>query len=188
MMNSRVRRQLSRGILGHAVVGCALLMLLAAGCNTAPPAADTKAAEDAVRAADAAWSKAAAAQDAAAVGSYYADDATVLPPNAPLITGKDAAQKSWAAMLVPGNSVSWTTEKVSSSTSGDMAYTQGAYTATMAGADGKPMSDTGKYLCVWKKQADGTWKSVEDVWNSDLPAGAPAAAAAPKKAAGKKKR
>ncbi len=180
MMNSCVQ-QLSKGMLGQVAVGCFGMMLLVAGCNTAPPPVDTKAVEDAVRAADTAWSKASVAMDAAAVGSYYADDAVVLPPNGTMVTGKDAAQKAWAAMLVPGNSVAWTTVKVSSSASGDMADTRGTYTATMAGPDGKPMSDTGKYLCVWKKQADGSWKAIEDMWNSDLPAGAPAAAVAPAK-------
>ena len=187
MMNRCVGRQLTGGFLGRAGVGCVLLMLLAAGCNTAPPPVDTKAAEDGVRAASTAWSKAAVARDVATVGSYYADDATVLPPNAPLVTGKDGAQKAWAAMLVPGNSVEWTPVKVAVSASGDMAYDRGTYKATMTEPGGKVMSDTGKYLCVWKKQADGSWKAVEDTWNSDLPAGAPAAAVAPKKRPGKKR-
>jgi uncharacterized protein (TIGR02246 family) len=187
MNNSCVRRQLSGGSLGHAALGCIAMMMLAAGCNTAPPPVDTKGAEDAVRAASTAWSKAAASRDTATVGSYYADDAVVLPPNAPLVTGKDAAQKAWSAMLIPGNSVQWTPVKVAVSSSGDMAYDRGTYTASMTGADGKVMSDTGKYLCVWKKQADGSWKAIEDSWNSDLPAGAPAAEVA-SKAKAKKRR
>lgn len=182
MMNRCVRRQLSGRFLGQAAVGCMAMIMLAGGCNTAPPPVDTKAAEDAVRAASTAWSKAAASMDVATVGSYYADDAAVLPPNAALVTGKDAAQKAWAAMLVPGNSVAWTPVKVAVASSGDMGYDRGTYKATMTGPDGKVMSDTGKYLCVWKKQTDGSWKAIEDTWNSDLPAGAPAAAVAkPKK-------
>ena len=34
---------------------------------------------------------------------------------------------------------------------------------------GKTVNDTGKYVCVWKKQADGSWKAEVDTWNSDLP-------------------
>ena len=34
----------------------------------------------------------------------------------------------------------------------------------------KPVTDRGKYLTVFKKQAAGTWKAVEDMINSDLPA------------------
>ena len=179
MTTGCVRRQFSG--LSLSVCGCFAGLMLVAGCNTAPAPGDTKAAEDAVRAADAAWSKAAIAMDVAAVGSYYADDAVVLPPNMPIVIGKDAAQKAWAAILVPGNSTSWTASTVVSAASGDIVYDQGTYTASMKGPDGKAVPDTGKYLCVWKKQADGSWKAVEDTWNSDLPVAAPAPVAAKKK-------
>jgi ketosteroid isomerase-like protein len=173
------RRQLSG--LGLAMCGCFAGMVLVAGCNSAPPPVDTKAAADAVRAADAAWSKAAGAMDVATVVSYYADDATVLPPNSPIVNGKAAAQQAWATILVPGNSLSWTPTTAVSAASGDIVYTQGTYTASIKGPDGKAVADTGKYLAVWKKQADGSWKAEEDTWNSDLPAVAPAPAAKKKK-------
>ncbi len=73
-----VRRQLS-GL--RVLCGCFAGLMLIAGCNSAPPPVDTKAIEDAVRAADVAWSKAAAAMDVAATNSYYADDAVVMPAN-----------------------------------------------------------------------------------------------------------
>ena len=136
---------------------------------------------------DAQWSKAAGSRDVEAVVSYYADDAIVLPPNAAIVTGKAAAQKAWAAELVPGSSTSWTASTVVASASGDMVYDQGTYSATMAGPGGKPVADKGKYLCVWKKQADGSWKAVADTWNSDMPA-APVAAAPMKKMKKMKKR
>ncbi len=179
MTTSCVRRQLSG--LSLSMCGCFAGLMLVAGCNQAPPPVDTKAAEDAVRAADAAWSKAAGAMDVAGTGSYYADDAVVLPPNMPIVNGKAAAQQQWAAMLVPGNSVSWTASTVTSAASGDLVYVQGTYTASMKGPDGKAMPDTGKYLEIWKKQADGSWKDAVDTWNSDLPAVAAAPATAKKK-------
>jgi ketosteroid isomerase-like protein len=55
--------------------------------------------------------------------------------------------------------------------SGDLAYTQGTYSMTMTDPEGIPATDKGKYLAVWKKQADGGWKVIEDIFNSDLPAG-----------------
>jgi hypothetical protein len=33
-----------------------------------------------------------------------------------------------------------------------------------------PASDQGKYIEIWKKQADGTWKIVRDIYNSDVSA------------------
>jgi ketosteroid isomerase-like protein len=42
---------------------------------------------------------------------------------------------------------------------------------TMSGPKGtKPITDKGKYLTVFKKQADGSWKAVADMINSDTPA------------------
>jgi hypothetical protein len=58
---------------------------------------------------------------AAAATLYYADDAVAMPPNAPAITTKDALQKAWAAMLAPGNSLTWTPSTVTAAGSGDIA-------------------------------------------------------------------
>ena len=114
--------------------------------------------------------KAAQALDANGTVSYYSDDATVMPPNAPAMTDRASEQKAWAAMLVPGAKISWATNKVESAASGDVVYEQGTYSATLPGSDGKWVDDKGKYLGVWKKQTDGSWKEVEDMWSSDLPA------------------
>jgi ketosteroid isomerase-like protein len=54
--------------------------------------------------------------------------------------------------------------------SGDIAYTQGTYSMTMSDPKTKqPVTDKGKYVTVYKKQADGSWKAVSDILNSDLP-------------------
>lgn len=42
-------------------------------------------------------------------------------------------------------------------------------TMTPKTGKGKPMSDKGKYIVVLQKQADGSWKIVRDISNSDLP-------------------
>lgn len=181
MTTGCARRQLSGKMLGQAVCGCFAGLMLVAGCNQAPPPVDTAAAVQAVKDADAAQLKAAQALNAAGVAAYYSDDVTVLCPNQPLVSGKADAQKAWAAMLVPGTQISWAPSKVEVAASGDLAYDQGTYTMSGPGPDGKPMSDKGKYLAVVKKQADGSWKVSEDVWNSDLPAVAPAPAKAKKK-------
>jgi ketosteroid isomerase-like protein len=152
--------------------------VLVAGCNQPPPPVDTAAAVQAVKDADAAQLKSAQALDVAGTISYYADDAMVMPPNQPPASQQSAIQKAWAAMLVPGTKVTWTPNKVVSAASGDIVYDQGTYSATTPGPDGKTVDDSGKYLAVWKKQSDGSWKLEEDTWNSDLPA----VAAAPVKA------
>jgi ketosteroid isomerase-like protein len=166
--------------LRAALCGWAGVLLLAAGCNRQAPV-DTKAAEQAVRDADAQWSKDAAARDLAGVLSFYADDAIVLPPNEAMINTKQAIHDEWAAMLVPGFDLSWTAGKVEAASSGDLMYETGTYTLQMKDAKGNPVTDKGKVLQVWKKQADGSWKAVADMWSSDLPAVAAEAPSAAKK-------
>jgi len=124
----------------------------------------------AVKDADMKWSKAAAAHDLVTVNSYYADDATVLPANEEMITNKAGAQKFWMDHLTANVSVSWTPMYVEAAKSGDLVYDLGSYSMTTKPAKGKkgnPVIDNGKYLAVWKKQADGSWKAEADTWNSD---------------------
>lgn len=143
---------------------------LSCGQRQAPP--DTRAADErAIQAVDDATKRAAQAKDAnAVVDTWYADDGSALYPNAPICTGKEALRKRWAAMLAtPGFSVNWQITKVEVSRSGDLAYTPFTYQMTMQGPDGKPIQDRGKGLAVWKKQSDGSWKGLADIFNSDLP-------------------
>jgi ketosteroid isomerase-like protein len=122
---------------------------------------------------DAEWSKAAGARDVDKTASYYSDDALILPPNIPTINGKQGARAMWQGMFsVPGFGGGWKASKVEVARSGELAYVTGTYELSETDAKGKPMTDKGKYLEVWKKQGDGTWKCVIDMFNSDLPSDA----------------
>jgi ketosteroid isomerase-like protein len=133
-------------------------------------AGDTKA-EQAVRDADDAWSKAAASKDLDKTVSYYSADASVLPPNAPIATTKEAIKMVWGDLLAsPGFVISWKATKVEVAKSGDLGFISGTYEVTMNDASGQPTTDKGKYVEVWEKQADGNWKCGTDTWNSDMPA------------------
>jgi len=156
----------------------AVLMMLAAGCAPAAPP-DTRAQDEAAIAAlEVSWSAALQAKDAAKFISYYAPDAVVMPPNEPTLTTPDAIQKSFTEFLkMPGLNISFKSTAVSVAKSGDMAYSYGTYHLTATGPDGKPMQDNGKYATVWKKQADGSWKSSLDIFNTDTPMAPPPAPA-----------
>jgi len=168
---------ISRGEIGpgfnSVFCGCLALLLLASACNEQTPA-DTRAAdESSIREIEAQWAKTAAAHDLEGSVSYYSDDATVLPPNAPIASGKQAIRAVWASVLGPGASLSWQVSKVEVSRSGDLAYVIGAYQFADKDLQGKPVTDHGKTLEVWKKQADGKWKAVADSFSSDLAPTAP---------------
>jgi len=46
-------------------------------------------------------------------------------------------------------------------------FTSGPYEASYQGPDGAMINEKGKFLCVWRKPADGSWKAVHDMWNTD---------------------
>jgi uncharacterized protein (TIGR02246 family) len=152
-----------------ALRGCVALLVLTSACNR--PTADTLAAdESAVKDADAQWAKTAGANDLDGTVSYYSDDASLLPPNAPIARDKQAIRAVWASLLSPHAAVSWQVTKVDVARSGELAYVIGVYQLTPKDAEGKSLADHGKLLEVWKKQADGKWKTVADIFNSDVPA------------------
>ena len=155
------------------------LAMLALACREkeAAPAPNTRAEDErALRDSDAQWSKAAGAKNVEQFVSFFADDSSELPPNAPMVTGKEAIRK-WASELMaqPGIAVSWQPTKVEVSRTGDIGYELITYQLTVNNPKGKPVTDHGKGLTVWEKQPSGSWKVVADTFNSDLPAAGTAA-------------
>jgi ketosteroid isomerase-like protein len=149
---------------------------LASSCTSAPPPApapppdEHAAAEAAIRAADEEWAQSAAANNVETWLSHYSDDVAVLPPNEPMAVGKNAARKTMEAFLAtPGLKVTWKTQKVEAAKSGELGYVYGTYEMSFKDAKGKPMSDHGKYVEAWRKQSDGSWKCVADIFNTDVP-------------------
>src|SRR5437667_3384624 len=148
--------------------GC--FALLSFGFVGTTSSADTKI-EQTLRDLDAQWSKDAGAKDIDKTVSYYAESAIVMPPNALSATTKEAIRSAWKEMLTsPGAAISWKATKVEVANSGDLACVSGTYEQMMTDASGKPAKDRGKYVEIFKKQTDGTWKVIVDIWNSDLPA------------------
>jgi ketosteroid isomerase-like protein len=122
--------------------------------------------------AEAAWLKAYQAKDAAAAAGFYAPEGAMLTPNRPLITGKAALTKFIAkSFTLQDYDITWHAKKAEVARSGELGYTSGSYEMSFRQARGKFFFDKGKYLMVWRKQSDGTWKVLFDISNSDLPPG-----------------
>lgn len=185
----RFARNFIRGAMG---CGCLAAILLAAGCGTSAPK-DTRAADEAtLRNLDAQWAKSAAAKDVDASVGYYSDDASLLAPNEPIASDKASIRAAWTGMLSPETTLNWQATKVEVAQSSDLAYIMGTYQLTTTDPKAKPLADRGKFVEVWKKQADGSWKTVADIFNSDLaaqppPKAAPTAAKKPGRHHGKRK-
>ncbi len=146
----------------------ATLALLAAGCA---PQVDLEAERTALLTADEAWSQSAADLDG--FMSFVADDASILPFDAPIATGKEAIRAVFSALSsAPGFALSWSATGAEVSRAGDLGYTYGPYELSFQDAEGNPVVSQGKSLVVWKKQPDGQWKVVADMFNRGAPAGA----------------
>jgi ketosteroid isomerase-like protein len=129
---------------------------------------DTAALQDSLRQADQAWSEASATLDGHM--NYVMDNAVILAPNQPMMSGKDAIRKEMEEMYqMPGFTVKWEPKTVEVAGSGDLGYTMGSYKLTWNDTTGNQMTDTGKYLSIWKMQDDGSWKVSADMFNSDMP-------------------
>ena len=150
---------------------CIGLLVLTAACTSTAP--DTRQADiKAVKGVEAAWVDDIATKDVDKFAGYYSDDASLLMPNAPIITGKENIKAALKPMLAdPNFALTFESTQAEASKGGDFVYTVGTYSMTMSRPKDKtPVTDKGKYLTVFKKQADGSWKAVADMISSDMPA------------------
>jgi len=154
--------------------------LLLAGCagsgGSAPSAGETaKAHDDAVQAlkdTEAAWVNDIRSKDVEKWVSYYTDDASLLMVNAPVATGKDAIRNMLGPLMSdPAFALQFSASRVEVAASNDLGFTQGTYSMTMTDPKRKkPVTEKGKYVTVFRRLPDGSWKSVEDTALADGPA------------------
>jgi ketosteroid isomerase-like protein len=148
-----------------------VLGMLLSACQ--PQGSDSEAATDAeyeapdFAAMNEAYGAAMSSGDAEALGMLYAEEAVSMPPNEPSLVGKasivaDAAE-GFAAM-----SSSLTSQSEGSYLMGDVAVEWGTYSfsGTMVDSD-VTVSQDGKYVAIYERQADGSWKIVRDIWNAN---------------------
>jgi uncharacterized protein (TIGR02246 family) len=156
----------------------AVCVVLLGGCRSADsrpsgagdtPAELSSADRAAIRAADSSFAAAANAGDVDALVAVYARDASLLPPNLPPQKGQSAIRSFWAGFL---NAYTVKFEIASDTIEGrgDLAYNTGhfRFTAVPKAPSSPGVADEGKFLEVLKKQSDGSWKYVVDMYSSNL--------------------
>ena len=103
--------------------------------------------------------------DAAGMADLYTDDGQVLPPNSDFVTGKEAIQSFWQALMDMGFKEA-KMDIVELEERGNLAFEVSKY--TLKGEEGQVL-DQGKYIVIWKQEG-GQWKLHRDIFNSSLPA------------------
>jgi uncharacterized protein (TIGR02246 family) len=126
---------------------------------------------EAIKATEQQWNKDFQAENVDVVVAHYADDATLMAPGMAHATGKAAIRSALKDMMSDGSfSLHFQARRVEVARSGDMGFSEGAYTMTVTDpATKKPIHDKGSYVTTYRKQADGSWKAVSDIATSEVP-------------------
>ncbi len=138
-----------------------LLVFLFASCaTTSPSGVDTT-----IRGLADTFDSQMRAGNTAGFMALYAEDAVLMPPNAPAFNGRAAVQQFWSGLLAAGGTdVDLIVDDIQ--VSGDIAVDRGRYEVT------KPFRDSGKYVVIWRNRG-GKWLITHDIFNSNLAAPAP---------------
>jgi len=110
--------------------------------------------------------KAAAERGSQGYMSYYAEDAAELPNGTDMFRGKESIAKTMGFLDDKNNRLTWKPVYADMAASGDLGYTYGTFEFRSRDKDGKPTVEYGKYVSIWKKQKDASWKVVMDMGNS----------------------
>ena len=97
----------------------------------------------------------------AGFAAWFAGDGVALGNGVAPLVGSVAIAKSanWSPRDYP---LTWTPTDALMSPSGDMGYTWGHFEGHSKDANGNPVTTTGRYITIWRKQTDGSWKVVLD--------------------------
>jgi ketosteroid isomerase-like protein len=146
-----------------------LCLLCLAGSLRAQAPADTTAAASGIAASSSAFSRAFERGNAAAMADQYVEDATLIPPNGRMITGREAILAFWTPRNPDFRTLahSLTTDRLE--VVGDVAVEVGTWRQEGQLRDEAARESAGRYLVVWRRQPDGVWKMQFDSWTAPFP-------------------
>jgi len=150
--------------LGILLAGVAGILITACAKK-----ADVEAELEKIMKTDKEWSSLASeGRDIDRIVSFWADDAIVYPPGAPPVNGKNAIrQYVTQSFKIPGFSIGWESSEIIVAKSRDFAYAVGKNHVTFNNSEGNRTTINGRGVTVWRKEADGSWKCIIDIWNEE---------------------
>ena len=101
------------------------------------------------------------ARGGAAFADWFAEDGVALGNGAAPLVGRVAIMKS-ADWNPKTYQLTWTPTDATMGPSGDIGYTWGHFEGHSKDANGNPVTTTGRYITIWRKQPDGNWKVALD--------------------------
>jgi uncharacterized protein (TIGR02246 family) len=121
--------------------------------------------EQAINDAYSAWVEAANEKDIAKWSKFLADDPYFVPADSPPLTGTKEVIDYYKRLFADfWFSLDCEQQKVEVTESGEMAWAHGICNATFTGPDGNKANSTSRWLKVWIKQSDGSWRGRVNEW------------------------
>jgi uncharacterized protein (TIGR02246 family) len=104
--------------------------------------------------------------DAASVAALYAEDAVILPPDAPMISGRAAIEEFWRGLMEAGaRGVNLETLRLAGPR--DLLHEVGRATITIQPEGGETNTQVMKYVVVWERDPAGGLAVAVDMWNGE---------------------
>lgn len=99
--------------------------------------------------------------------NFVAEDAVILPPSRPAISGSAAINEFVKSLLDAGlNEI--TVQQIDLQHAAGLVIEIGYYTMQAEAEAGKALADKGKYITSWRRQADGEYRITSSIWSSDV--------------------
>lgn len=114
------------------------------------------------------WAETAQGDDLEKILNYWAEDAVVFSPDQPSARGHEEIMNMIeGSKEIPGFEINWEPKEAFVSESGDMGYVLARNYFRFQDSTGNFITVYGNAVEIWRKQPDGTWKNVVDIYNSD---------------------
>ena len=114
--------------------------------------------------ADRAFDAATATGGAKAWASFFAEDGKMFRGNGTITQGRPAIEALMKPFLSqPGTTLRWKPTFADVASSQDLGYTTGESITRTKDEKGQMLEGTGRYVTIWKKQRDGSWKAALDI-------------------------
>ncbi|WP_370476518.1 YybH family protein [Tamlana flava] len=106
------------------------------------------------------------AKDALAAANLYGENASLLPPNEPIVKGRANIQAYWQGAIDAGI-IDATVKTIDAKSDGDLGYEVGTFTLRFLGAENDTIVEIGKYIEILERNEDGKWISTYGMWSSN---------------------